>query len=80
MHSFPFDDTIIAPCGMNCGVCRAHLRGKNPCESLTPTANTAMERQRAVRKIQEYAEERYRRVEALRRDRYWRAYIPQSIA
>jgi len=22
---------LIAPCGMNCGICRAHLRDKNPC-------------------------------------------------
>ena len=22
---------LIAPCGMNCAVCRAHLRDKNPC-------------------------------------------------
>ena len=26
-----FDETLIAPCGMNCGVCRAYLRPKNPC-------------------------------------------------
>jgi Protein of unknown function (DUF3795) len=23
--------TLIAPCGINCGVCRAHLRERNPC-------------------------------------------------
>lgn len=23
--------SLIAPCGMNCGVCRAHLRDKNKC-------------------------------------------------
>ncbi|MDO8737104.1 MAG: DUF3795 domain-containing protein [Thermoleophilia bacterium] len=22
---------LIAPCGMNCGLCRAHLRRNNPC-------------------------------------------------
>ena len=22
---------LIAPCGMNCGICRAYLRAKNPC-------------------------------------------------
>ena len=22
---------LIAPCGMNCGICRAHLRQTNPC-------------------------------------------------
>jgi hypothetical protein len=31
MHTLPFDETFIAPCGMNCGICRAHLRPKNPC-------------------------------------------------
>ncbi len=25
------DPTLIAPCGINCGVCRAHLRQKNSC-------------------------------------------------
>ncbi len=25
------DLTLIAPCGLNCGVCRAHLRPKNSC-------------------------------------------------
>lgn len=23
---------LIAPCGMNCGICRAYLRSKNPCQ------------------------------------------------
>lgn len=22
---------LIAPCGMNCGICKAYLRGANPC-------------------------------------------------
>lgn len=26
-----FDETLIAPCGMNCGICRAYLREKNSC-------------------------------------------------
>jgi hypothetical protein len=26
-----FDDWLIAPCGMNCGICRAHLRENRPC-------------------------------------------------
>ena len=26
-----FDPAIIAPCGINCGACRAHLRPKLPC-------------------------------------------------
>lgn len=25
------DKSLIAPCGMNCGVCKAHLREKNAC-------------------------------------------------
>ena len=32
MQSRPrFDYKLIAPCGMNCGVCKAHLRKNNPC-------------------------------------------------
>lgn len=26
-----FDETLIASCGMNCGICKAYLRRKNPC-------------------------------------------------
>lgn len=26
-----FGYDLIAPCGMNCGICRAHLRQNNPC-------------------------------------------------
>lgn len=26
-----FDPKLIAPCGMNCAVCKAHLRKHNPC-------------------------------------------------
>jgi hypothetical protein len=26
-----FTPTMIAPCGFNCGICRAYLRRKNPC-------------------------------------------------
>ena len=25
------DKDLIAPCGMNCGICKAHLRKDNPC-------------------------------------------------
>ena len=25
------DEVLIAPCGMNCGICNAYLRDKNPC-------------------------------------------------
>lgn len=28
---FPDNVSIIAPCGMNCGICRAYLRDKNKC-------------------------------------------------
>lgn len=31
---------LIAPCGMNCAICRAYLRDKNPC----PGCNSGMER------------------------------------
>lgn len=27
----PITQNLIAPCGMNCGICRAFLREKNPC-------------------------------------------------
>ena len=27
----PENDSIIAPCGMNCGICRAYLRERNKC-------------------------------------------------
>ena len=26
------DSSLIAPCGMNCGICRAHLRKKKKCQ------------------------------------------------
>jgi hypothetical protein len=31
MDAPAFDESLIAPCGMNCGVCRAYLRERNPC-------------------------------------------------
>lgn len=31
MHPINIDKSLIAPCGMNCGVCRAYLRDKNKC-------------------------------------------------
>ena len=31
MIQLAFKPTTIAPCGMNCGICRAFLRHKNPC-------------------------------------------------
>jgi len=27
----PYDTSLIAPCGMNCGICLAHLRNTNGC-------------------------------------------------
>ncbi len=27
----PITPILIAPCGMNCGICKAFLRGDNPC-------------------------------------------------
>jgi len=33
----PFRTTLIAPCGMDCAICMAHLRTKNPCgDCYTP--------------------------------------------
>lgn len=29
--SNPITSSLIAPCGMNCGLCRAYMREKNPC-------------------------------------------------
>ena len=29
--SKPFNEKLIAPCGMNCGICAAYLREKNKC-------------------------------------------------
>ncbi len=31
MNQTKFDYSLIAPCGMNCGICKAHLRPNNPC-------------------------------------------------
>lgn len=31
MSAPPFDASVIAPCGMNCGVCSGHLRPKKRC-------------------------------------------------
>jgi hypothetical protein len=31
MNGLKFDKKLIAPCGINCGICQAHLRPKNPC-------------------------------------------------
>lgn len=31
MSAPPFDASVIAPCGMNCGVCSGHLRPKQRC-------------------------------------------------
>ena len=31
MHPINIDKSLIAPCGMNCGICMAYLRNKNKC-------------------------------------------------
>jgi hypothetical protein len=31
MNTSSGNDQLIAPCGMNCGICRAHLRPNKPC-------------------------------------------------
>ena len=28
-------ETLVAPCGINCGICKAHLRKKNPCHGCS---------------------------------------------
>ncbi len=33
----PFEASFIAPCGINCGVCIAHLRQKNKCDGCNST-------------------------------------------
>lgn len=33
-----FDPLLIAACGMNCGICRAHLRERNPCRGCREAA------------------------------------------
>jgi hypothetical protein len=39
MNSSAITPKLIAPCGMNCGICMAHLRKNNPC----PGCNIAAE-------------------------------------
>ena len=31
MKQAKFEIKLIAPCGINCGICKAHLRAHNPC-------------------------------------------------
>ena len=31
LNPFPFEARLVAPCGINCAVCRAYLRVKNRC-------------------------------------------------
>ncbi|MDD5397722.1 MAG: DUF3795 domain-containing protein [Dehalococcoidia bacterium] len=31
MNKPVFDERLVAPCGINCGICKAFLRKKNPC-------------------------------------------------
>jgi len=33
--SAPIRKDLIAPCGMNCGICRAYLRQRNPCHGCS---------------------------------------------
>ncbi len=34
-----FDESLIAPCGMNCGTCMAYLRNKNTCHGCRVYSN-----------------------------------------
>lgn len=34
-NSILFDSSLIAPCGMNCGLCLGYLRDKNRCEGCS---------------------------------------------
>jgi hypothetical protein len=31
-------ESLIAPCGMNCAICKAHLRRRNPCDGCRDAA------------------------------------------
>lgn len=35
-----FGEALIAPCGMNCGVCRAYLRDRNRCDGCAAPGGT----------------------------------------
>ena len=35
-----FDEALIAPCGMNCGVCMGYLRERNRCDGCTVPGGT----------------------------------------
>ncbi len=37
VYTTKIDKTIIAPCGMNCGVCRAYLRDREKCPGCGST-------------------------------------------
>ncbi len=37
MTQATFDSKLIAPCGMNCAICKAHLREHNPCHGCNFT-------------------------------------------
>jgi hypothetical protein len=45
-----FNYKLIAPCGINCGVCRGHLRQNNPCNGCN-FANQNMPKTRAQCRI-----------------------------
>lgn len=36
ISGLPFDKSLIAPCGMNCGTCIGYLRNKNKCCGCRP--------------------------------------------
>ena len=36
-----FDELLIAPCGINCNICRAHLKDKNNCVGCMAEGNKA---------------------------------------
>ena len=39
MTQAKFDPKLIAPCGMNCAICKAHLRKHNPCHGCNFAEN-----------------------------------------
>ncbi|MFA5129988.1 MAG: DUF3795 domain-containing protein [Patescibacteria group bacterium] len=41
MDQKTFSAKMIAPCGMNCGACKGHLRAKNPCPGCRFLGNSA---------------------------------------
>jgi len=50
MNTKTVEENLIAPCGINCGVCRAYLRSNNPCHGCR-NANENIPKTRANCKI-----------------------------